>query len=738
MSWVIEEITTSTIGFVIAMVILTAVVAGGLYGYWVYANHVTLENYLWPIAEVLPYKGEYFLAVVNTGHEPFYVKQIYLKGGSVITPSQAVNPSLNWCSVSNTKLMHNQWWCGEVNQLPVAVRVCSALDPQVCSVVPVHGWQIVTFSQPTQAAFGVGNASCPILAVVNDPYNAGWKVTWSYPIGSTSPVPNPPLPNPPPNYQIYEMSGSSTYGWCINPPYTPTTITFNASITKNPPGLTCQIVPTGVSKTYSAGSVQEFTVICPITVVVNDPYNAGWQISWSGAASGSKSGSSSAKFEVITTSVNGSVTFTASIPSPFSSICSIAPTNATAYPGQTVTFTVSCTRPPYFVYVTVTGDSCGIGWTIYSSVSSISGTGNVKNAMLAIGGYTDWLQVVIWKAPNGQWNFEPGGLQVTNGSSVTFTAKCPQSSGGSGNNNYYIYVVVTNDSLGAGWKISSSVASISGTGNTNSPQQLKIGGQTDTVYASITSNPSGYACTISPSSDQVSSGATYTFTVSCVKASQPPPTPMCYFTYSASTNPPGLDHPSITGPSSLSPGSSGVFGGSADVTTVDSQGDEYQFQYWSVSSNPSGYAWSGTTDQAYFSAPLSCPSNLNSTVNVQITGTAVYQFIGCKSYSVGITLDTSGKATLSWSWCPLDPAVSWSGSGGSSGNAIYANGQVTSKLGVTSGKSSQQVPVCGNETAVYQGVNPSGGSINDQASGSVTFQVEFTCQSSSGGGKGKQ
>ena len=90
MSWVIEEITTSTIGFVIAMVVLSVIIGVGLYGYWVYANHVTLENYLWPIAEVLPWRGEYFLAIVNTGNEPFYVEQIYLKGGTVITPSQAV------------------------------------------------------------------------------------------------------------------------------------------------------------------------------------------------------------------------------------------------------------------------------------------------------------------------------------------------------------------------------------------------------------------------------------------------------------------------------------------------------------------------------------------------------------------------------------------------------------------------------------------------------------------------
>jgi hypothetical protein len=238
----------------------------------------------------------------------------------------------------------------------------------------------------------------------------------------------------------------------------------------------------------------------------------------------------------------------------------------------------------------------------------------------------------------------------------------------------------------------------------------------------------------------ISPGNSYTETITITCQGQqppPPPTPECYFSYSAATSPSGLlTSPSLAGPSSLNPGDSGTFGGTAAPTAVDSQGDEYQFQYWSVSSNPSGYAWSGTTNQADFSAPLSCPSNLNSTVNVQITGTAVYQFIGCKSYSVNITLATSGEATLSWSWCPLDPAVSWSASGSygyeSNGQPyIQASGSVTSQSGVTKGASSQQVPVCSTGDKIeYNGVNPSGGSINDQASGSVTFQVEFTCQSS--------
>jgi hypothetical protein len=339
MSSVIEEILTSTIGFVIAMVILSVVIGVGLYGYWVYANHVTLENYLWPIAEVLPYKGEYFLAIVNTGHEPFTIEQIYLKGGSVITPSQAVNPNLNWCSVSNTELMHNQWWCGMVNQLPVAVRVCSTLDPSVCVIAPVHGWTTVTFSQPSQAAFGVGNGL--IEVVVNDPLNASWSVTWSY------------------SGQSYSLSKSTSYTWFINPPYVPIQITFSASITQNPTGYKCQISPSSVTNTYSAGSVQQFTVNCellPITVYVYDlyPEPAGWEISWSGAASGSESGYGMASFTVQPTQ-NGTVYFNAtitSVPSGYSS-CTITPTNTTALPGQSVEFVINCYGGPIYMNLVV-------------------------------------------------------------------------------------------------------------------------------------------------------------------------------------------------------------------------------------------------------------------------------------------------------------------------------------------------------------------------------------------------
>jgi len=94
---------------------------------------------------------------------------------------------------------------------------------------------------------------------------------------------------------------------------------------------------------------------------------------------------------------------------------------------------------------------------------------------------------------------------------------------------YYVYVTVTNDSLGAGWLITSSVASVGGSGNVFNTQ-LRIGGPTDTITASITGNPSGYTCRISPTSVNAQAGNTYTFTINCISIApspspSPPPSP---------------------------------------------------------------------------------------------------------------------------------------------------------------------------------------------------------------------
>ena len=126
----IDEILTGTIGFVIAMVIVGAAIGGVIYGYYIYAQHQVLANYLWPIAEAVPAQGGgYWLAVINTGHEPFFVKYLIYPNGQ----SQAVN--------SGT-LYHNQHWLVKLSQLPAEVMVCSAVNPSVCVTAPVHGWYV--------------------------------------------------------------------------------------------------------------------------------------------------------------------------------------------------------------------------------------------------------------------------------------------------------------------------------------------------------------------------------------------------------------------------------------------------------------------------------------------------------------------------------------------------------------------------------------------------------------------
>jgi len=155
MSSTIEEILTSSIGFIIAMVVLGAIIGVGLYGYWVYANHQTLENYLWPVAEVVPYKGDYYLGIVNTGNEPIIIEDIYTNNSKVL-------------SVDAKPLSHNQWFTEALDSLPVAVRVCSAIDPRVCTVVPVHGWGYARLFSGVWVTFK------------GDPYWPGctWKLIW--------------------------------------------------------------------------------------------------------------------------------------------------------------------------------------------------------------------------------------------------------------------------------------------------------------------------------------------------------------------------------------------------------------------------------------------------------------------------------------------------------------------------------------------------------------------------------
>jgi len=237
----------------------------------------------------------------------------------------------------------------------------------------------------------------------------------------------------------------------------------------------------------------------------------------------------------------------------------------------------------YFVYVNVTDyyivtgfGPIGAGWEIYSSVSYISGSGNVTDELLQIGGYTDTLYAQVQPPMNGYTcTINPSTVSVVNGSSYAFTVNCEQSSGGNSGSNYFVYVTVINDTLNAGWQVSSSVSSISGSGDVDS-EQLQIGGPTDTLTASVTS-PSGYACSISPGSTQATNGSTYTFTVSCVQSPYPP----CPVTApSVSSSPSGAPTPSSSASVSSIP-----YNQTETVTftyNAPESGNNYVFQYWSI------------------------------------------------------------------------------------------------------------------------------------------------------------
>jgi hypothetical protein len=175
-----------------------------------------------------------------------------------------------------------------------------------------------------------------------------------------------------------------------------------------------------------------------------------------------------------------------------------------------VTFTVNCQPTAYYVYVTVTGDNYWASWEVSSSRASVSGTNNVVDEQLQIGGQTDTLSASITNSPTGyQCSISPSSESVTAGNSYTFTVTCQP---------YTVYVTVTGDTAGATWQVSSSIASISGTGNVNN-KPLQILGSTDTLTATIQQIVSGNAgywtCSISPTSVTVQAGQTITFNADC-------------------------------------------------------------------------------------------------------------------------------------------------------------------------------------------------------------------------------
>jgi hypothetical protein len=314
------------------------------------------------------------------------------------------------------------------------------------------------------------------------------------------------------------------------------------------------------------------------------------------------------------------------------------------------------------------------------------------------------------------------------------------SSNGGGNSNYYVYVTVTGDIYGAGWEIISSASSISGTNNVNN-EQLPIGGQTDTLIAQI-SSPSGYACSISPSSEQVTSGNSYTFVVDC----QPIAYYGCLLTIKGQGSPSGAPTPSVN-PSStiyIPSGYTQTITATAPLSVSPhgvSNGEVvwYEFNSWSDNLNGPGTAnmvntWTsnGNTSSTW---QYECPSGLVGNVTATLTIIANYQgsYVEISGPStVGIT---GAQYTLTWSIAPGSATeVQWSASATQYGGVVitatltYTEGgsayQVTVSKGVTPYCSSGGIPVV-QSVSISPTSQPVSGS---SGSTTATLTIDYWCE----------
>jgi hypothetical protein len=309
-------------------------------------------------------------------------------------------------------------------------------------------------------------------------------------------------------------------------------------------------------------------------------------------------------------------------------------------------------------------------------------------------------------------------------------------------------VSVTGDSYGAGWEVSSGIDYITGNTNVNN-EKLAISGPGITIRAWITSNPSGYTCSISPSSySNVQNGSTYTFTVSC----QPITTsgPYCIVNPSASDNIGGESGAYVkpSGTQYIPPGQSVLFTWAIQNNPVG----DYYFNNWAVTLNGQSVQ---TTSPQYSSTSytFTCPSTLSSNQTYTLTGTAYYwkrylQVGGGNTFNVpgsGTFPITSKYTTAYFYWSdPLFQSGLWNiqyQTGGDSFTIYVQLNDFYSETGVAT-------PLSASTTLAIQGptgyacsinsISPTSGPISSaQASNwlPTSAQVSVTCVPQNGKGR---
>jgi len=237
----------------------------------------------------------------------------------------------------------------------------------------------------------------------------------------------------------YSVSESTSYQWCILPPYYPITIDFQSTITSNPSGYQCQISPQSTQVNYEGKpTTQSFAVTCQqqqqppppppppppggsgsvtMTLVIDDGPGASWTAKVDQYISGAywivweQSGSSSNTYSV---NLAKSYQYAIFMSVPSGCTASGSPValgslfTATNSFTETVTITCQSTTPPppppttYGCLLTVQGQSnpSGIASVSVSPTSAFVPSGQSQpigaTAPLSTGSGADWYEFDHW------------------------------------------------------------------------------------------------------------------------------------------------------------------------------------------------------------------------------------------------------------------------------------------------------------------------------------------------------
>ena len=641
--------------------------------------------------------GTLYVPMLNIGYYKALVRYVYVRAvdGSVHVYAPGLVLGLGQYYVYRVSLGYE----------PVAVTVVASpvgypgvVREFSANVTGVSSVPVVTLSGP-------GTGGGLIEVIVNDPYGAGWRVTWSY------------------AGQTYSMSQSQSYTWYINPPYAPIQISFQASITQNPSAnginYTCQVNPSQVSGSYGPGSVITFNVECGaeyyVVVQLYAPCNNWYGVSaWTDTQSVSVGGYS--------TQHTFTLYYTSNDPNGLGWVDFQAYADADAWLGGSLTvYNESAPGSPVVNKTSSWYNVGGIGGEEYSQVLTI-----------------DTLPGMVYKA-------------------VYSSPGCASSAPIGGGNNQIS--VTVSDPYGAGWSITwSGGASGSKSGSSTDSWTISAG-STVNFNAKITSVPSGYnSCTITPQTTSANPGGSVTFTVSCTSnnTGPQPPQPVaygCFLTTSATSNPSGI--PVSVNPSGttfLGPGQSiWVYFNAPTSQTISSSSSSsywYEFIDWVLTANPvsdtnlgsSPFQTSDPSPEVY----VKCPSNLNSNITISVGGTAYYQE---DYYTVsGPTSISSGGSytyTVSWSLAPFSAyEEDWSLSTQyQSQTAGYINVQVIIKAKNAGGAQIAPSPTwqtyasCSAGTLILSVSPTSATTYNSGTSGtaSVTATITYSCSTGRNG-----